>query len=64
MINRAIRAPEGVLMFAGEDMARDGVQPMRCGWVLPGMVERGFGFSKSFPRLRRRWGWSSTRARR
>src|SRR5258708_26220111 len=26
-------------MLTGEDMARDGVQPMRCGWVLPGMVE-------------------------
>src|SRR5947208_9293259 len=36
---RAIRAPEGVQMLTGEDMARDGVQPMRCGWVLPGMVE-------------------------
>jgi carbon-monoxide dehydrogenase large subunit len=34
-----IRAPEGVVMFTGEDMARDGVQSMRCGWVLPGMVE-------------------------
>jgi carbon-monoxide dehydrogenase large subunit len=34
-----IRAPEGVQLLAGEDMARDGVQPMRCGWVLPGMVE-------------------------
>ena len=34
-----IRAPDGVVMFTGEDMARDGVQPMRCGWVLPGMVE-------------------------
>jgi carbon-monoxide dehydrogenase large subunit len=35
----AIRAPVGVMMLTGEDMARDGVQPMRCGWVLPGMVE-------------------------
>jgi len=35
----AIRAPEGVVMLTGADMARDGVQPMRCGWVLPGMVE-------------------------
>jgi len=35
----AIRAPAGVHSFTGEDMARDGVQPMRCGWVLPGMVE-------------------------
>jgi carbon-monoxide dehydrogenase large subunit len=35
----AIRAPDGVVMLTGEDMARDGVQPMRCGWVLPGMVE-------------------------
>jgi aerobic carbon-monoxide dehydrogenase large subunit len=35
----AIRAPGGVVMLTGEDMAHDGVQPMRCGWVLPGMVE-------------------------
>jgi len=35
----AIRAPGGVVMLAGEDMARDGVRPMRCGWVLAGMVE-------------------------
>src|SRR6185295_16542742 len=35
----AIRAPAGVQLLAGEDMARDGVQPMRCGWALPGMVE-------------------------
>jgi len=36
---RSIRSPEGVLMLTGEDMARDGVNAMRCGWVLPGMVE-------------------------
>ena len=36
---KSIRTPEGVLMLTGEDMARDGVNPMRCGWVLPGMVE-------------------------
>jgi len=35
----SIAAPEGVVVFTGEDMARDGVRPMRCGWVLPGMVE-------------------------
>ncbi|HYR35015.1 MAG TPA: molybdopterin cofactor-binding domain-containing protein, partial [Burkholderiales bacterium] len=35
----AIRAPAGVDILTGEDMARDGVQAMRCGWVLPGMVE-------------------------
>ena len=35
----AIRAPEGVQVLTGEDMARDRVQPMRCGWALPGMVE-------------------------
>ena len=36
---RGIRAPAGVLMLTGADMARDGVNPMRCGWVLPGMAE-------------------------
>jgi aerobic carbon-monoxide dehydrogenase large subunit len=36
---RNVRAPAGVVMLTGEDMARDGVRPMRCGWVLPGMVE-------------------------
>ncbi|MFN2646492.1 MAG: xanthine dehydrogenase family protein molybdopterin-binding subunit [Burkholderiales bacterium] len=36
---RAVRIPPDVLAFTGEDMARDGVRPMRCGWVLPGMVE-------------------------
>jgi len=36
---RGIRAPDGVLMLTGEDMAADGVNAMRCGWVLPGMVE-------------------------
>ena len=36
---RSIRAPGGVLMLTGEDMAADGVNAMRCGWVLPGMVE-------------------------
>ena len=35
----SIRAPEGTLILTGEDMARDGVAAMRCGWVLPGMVE-------------------------
>ena len=35
----AIRAPEGVQVLTGKDMARDRVQPMRCGWALPGMVE-------------------------
>ena len=35
----AIRAPHGAQILTGEDMARDGVQPMRCGWALPGMVE-------------------------
>ncbi len=35
----AIRVPDGVLAFTGEDMARDHVRPMRCGWVLAGMVE-------------------------
>jgi carbon-monoxide dehydrogenase large subunit len=34
-----IRAPEGATMLTGEDMARDGVNPMRCGWALPGMKE-------------------------
>jgi aerobic carbon-monoxide dehydrogenase large subunit len=34
----SIRA-DGVLMLTGDDMARDGVQPMRCGWALAGMVE-------------------------
>ncbi|HET7669828.1 MAG TPA: xanthine dehydrogenase family protein molybdopterin-binding subunit [Burkholderiales bacterium] len=29
----------GALLLTGEDMARDGVQPMRCGWALAGMVE-------------------------
>jgi carbon-monoxide dehydrogenase large subunit len=36
---RAVRIPPGVLGFTGADMERDGVRPMRCGWVLPGMVE-------------------------
>ena len=36
---RAVRIPAGVLALTGEDMARDGVGPMRCGWALPGMVE-------------------------
>lgn len=36
---RSIRPAQGVMMLTGEDMARDGVHPMRCGWVLPGMVE-------------------------
>ena len=36
---RAVRVPAGVLALTGEDMARDGVGPMRCGWALPGMVE-------------------------
>jgi len=36
---RGVRAPDGVLMLTGEDMAADGVNAMRCGWVLPGMVE-------------------------
>jgi aerobic carbon-monoxide dehydrogenase large subunit len=35
----SVRAPDGVLMLTGEDMAADGVRAMRCGWVLPGMVE-------------------------
>ena len=35
----AVRIPAGVLALTGEDMARDGLGPMRCGWVLPGMVE-------------------------
>ena len=34
-----VRAPEGATIFTGEDMTRDGVRPMRCGWALPGMVE-------------------------
>jgi len=36
---KSIRAPDGVLTLTGEDMAADGVNAMRCGWVLPGMVE-------------------------
>ena len=36
---RAVRIPGSVLALTGEDMARDGVRAMRCGWVLPGMVE-------------------------
>ncbi|MGQ0653699.1 MAG: xanthine dehydrogenase family protein molybdopterin-binding subunit [Betaproteobacteria bacterium] len=36
---RAIRLPAGIIGFTGEDMARDGVRPMRCGWALPGMAE-------------------------
>jgi carbon-monoxide dehydrogenase large subunit len=36
---RGIRIPGGVCGFTGEDMASDGVGPMRCGWVLPGMSE-------------------------
>ena len=36
---RGVRIPSGVLALTGEDMARDGVRPMRCGWVLAGMVE-------------------------
>lgn len=36
---RAARVPAGVLALTGQDMARDGVAAMRCGWVLPGMVE-------------------------
>jgi carbon-monoxide dehydrogenase large subunit len=35
----SIAAPEGVMLLTGEDMAADGVRPMRCGWVLPGMAE-------------------------
>jgi len=35
----AIRAPAGVTMLTGSDMERDGVNPMRCGWTLPGMNE-------------------------
>jgi carbon-monoxide dehydrogenase large subunit len=34
-----IRAPAGVTMRSGADMARDGVNPMRCGWALAGMNE-------------------------
>jgi carbon-monoxide dehydrogenase large subunit len=33
---RAIRAPSGVVL-TGRDL--EGVKPMRCGWVLPGMNE-------------------------
>ncbi len=29
-----------VFVATGEDLERDGVGPMRAGWVLPGMVER------------------------
>jgi aerobic carbon-monoxide dehydrogenase large subunit len=36
---RAIRIPPGVHALTGADMERDGVRAMRCGWVLPGMVE-------------------------
>ena len=36
---RAVRVPPGVLALTGADMERDGVRPMRCGWVLPGMAE-------------------------
>jgi aerobic carbon-monoxide dehydrogenase large subunit len=35
----AVRFPTGLLVLTGQDMARDGVNPMRCGWALPGMVE-------------------------
>jgi carbon-monoxide dehydrogenase large subunit len=34
-----IRAPTGVTLLTGADMERDGVNPMRCGWALPGMNE-------------------------
>ena len=36
---RSIRAPDGVTLLTGSDMARDGVNPMRCGWALAGMKE-------------------------
>src|SRR6185503_2643838 len=36
---RSIVFPAGVTGFSGEDMARDGVKPMRCGWALAGMAE-------------------------
>jgi carbon-monoxide dehydrogenase large subunit len=36
---KRIRAPEGVTVLTGADMARDGVNPMRCGWALAGMNE-------------------------
>jgi len=36
---RAVRIPPGVHALTGADMDRDGVRPMRCGWVLPGMAE-------------------------
>jgi carbon-monoxide dehydrogenase large subunit len=36
---RGVRIPPGVLAITGEDMARDAVRPMRCGWALPGMAE-------------------------
>ena len=33
------QAHQTAAILTGEDMAADGVGPMRCGWVLPGMVE-------------------------
>jgi aerobic carbon-monoxide dehydrogenase large subunit len=33
----SIEIPEGIIGFTGRD--RVGVEPMRAGWVLPGMVE-------------------------
>jgi carbon-monoxide dehydrogenase large subunit len=36
---RAVRVPAGTLALTGDDMAHDGIGPMRCGWVLPGMRE-------------------------
>src|SRR5690606_21537182 len=35
----AVRIPPDVTGFTGSDLARDGVGPMRAGWVLPGMAE-------------------------
>jgi carbon-monoxide dehydrogenase large subunit len=36
---RAIHFPRELLVLTGHDMEKDGVGPMRAGWVIPGMVE-------------------------
>jgi carbon-monoxide dehydrogenase large subunit len=34
-----IEFPPGLVVLTGRDMEKDGVGPMRAGWVLPDMVE-------------------------
>jgi carbon-monoxide dehydrogenase large subunit len=36
---RSIEFPRHAVVLTGRDMEKDGVGPMRAGWVLPGMVE-------------------------